>query len=311
MCTVPCLVQHWGLVPGWCLPEQEFRNSLSQCLTDCDNLLVNLTGSSLPANTPLGVSVGEFPWGLSEERRHTLNAGYSVLRGGALGWIHLSLLPECGCHSTSSQTPAQALSPPPLQPGQSMLKSWAVSRNKLLLHKLILPCDVTWQATSMHVDQAGSMLVLCALLVLSTAACLIWFLQFYKVGIWGHWGLKSSSDVVLDLSQSPLALKSVTLVAMFFCLWLLGCLLKGKYIAYLFLEHMVHRVVFEQCLTGGVSNCGLESPMDSELDAELMLLSGIGRLGPRVRFTSLWRKNSYGPSVSTVLFILYLLQHLK
>lgn len=47
-----------------------------------------------------------------------------------------------------------------------------------------------------------------------------------------------------DLSQSPLALKSVTVVAMFFCLWLLGCLLKGKHIAYLFLEHTMCRVVF-------------------------------------------------------------------
>lgn len=147
MCIVPCLVHHWGLVPGWCLTEQEFRNSLSQCLTYCDNLLVNLTGSSLSGNTPLGVSVGEFPWGLSEERRHTLNVDYSVLRGGALGWILLSLLPDCGCHSTSSQTPVQALSPPPLQPGQTMLKSWAetncsstswfcrvMSRDKLQIH---------------------------------------------------------------------------------------------------------------------------------------------------------------------------------
>lgn len=185
-----------------------------------------------------------------------------------------------------------------------------VSRNKLLLHKLILPCYVTWQATSTHVGQAGDMLVLCALLVLSTVACLLWFLQFYKVGIWGNWGLKSSSDVVLDLSQSPLALKSVTLVAMFFCLWLLGCLLKDKYIAYLFLECMVCRVVFAT-VSHRRCNCGLESPMDSELDAELMLLSGIGRLWPRVKFTSLWRKHSYGPSVSTVTFILHLLQHLK
>lgn len=115
-----CLVHHRGLVPEWCLTEQEFRSSLSQCLTYYDNL----TGSRLLGNTPLGMSVWEFHWALTEERRHTLNVGYSILRGGALGWIHLSLLSDCGCNSTSSQTPAQSLlSSPPLQPGQTMLKS--------------------------------------------------------------------------------------------------------------------------------------------------------------------------------------------
>lgn len=241
MCIFPCLVHHWGLVPGWCLPEQEFRNSLSQCLTYCDNLLV-LTGSSLPGNTPLGVSVGEFPWGLSEERRHTLNVGLQRTTGWGVrqnssvsaSWLWL---PQ---HKQPDSCSGSLTSAPPARTEHAQV----VSRNKLLLHKLILPCYVTWQATSTHVVQAGHMLVLCALSVLSTVACLLWFLQFYKMGIWGNWGLKSSSDVVLDLSQSPLALKSVTLVAMFFCLWLLGCLLKGKYIAYLFLERMVCRVAF-------------------------------------------------------------------